>query len=549
MKKVLIINLRRLGDVYSSAHLINSIAAQGATQISVLVYQESAKAAKSLQNISEVFTINRQEIITLKSNKIFSDVDAFSELFTQMNEIKNQTWDQVINYSNDTVGTYLASYIQNSTGAISGVYYDSQHLTSINNKWTLLFNDILTAMPLAPVHFVDCYHKIASTPYSFVGEKIITSPPHNEIARTQIQTIRIAHETEGITAKVVGIQLKTSSALKDLPSELVKDFIFLMKKSSELIPVILIAPNEYERSCANMISEHFDDGVVVIESDLVTLPSVLSNLDLLVTPDTATKHVANLTGTAVLEISLGTSPFLKQGPYAQNSLILTDTLETRSFAGAHPTSITGMDVVSTVLYFFTATKTIKPLLSPNVTLYAARFDQLGIYYYPVSGSVNPKVEISRLMNRQIVSVLFQSSEIECIYADIKDQGKNIVSKWADKERSNITQFMRDLLATLRALLQGQNRKDNSLEFVTSLGRLLNYANSNELTQVPCLLFKGKLELIRGTTVEENTRDVEVLLHELKSNVLKILVLLKKLDETAAEVRTGNAVTKTAEVNI
>jgi ADP-heptose:LPS heptosyltransferase len=548
MKKILIINLRRLGDVYSSAHLINSMAALGSAEISLLVYQESAKAARSLSNIIKVYTINRHEIVTLKTNKIFSDADALTELFSEMSEIKNQLWDQVINYSNDNVGTYLASYIQNSARAISGVYYDSHHLSNINNKWALLFNDILTAMPLSPIHFTDCYHKITSTPYSFVGSKIQTSPQHHELARTQINAIRLSHDGDGKNAKIVGIQLKTSSALKDLPSEIVKDFIFLMKKSSELIPVLLIAPNEYERSSANLISEQFDDGVVVIESDLITLPSVLSYLDLLVTPDTATKHVANLTGTGVLEISLGTSPFLKQGPYANNSLVLTDTLEARSFSGAHPTAINGMDVVSSVLYFFSTTKTVKPLLSTNVTLYGARFDQLGIYYYPISGAISPKVEIPRLMNRQLVSTLFQSLEIESLYVDVKGYGKNTVTKWADRERSNVTQFMRDLLATLRALLQGQNRKDNSLEFVTSLGRLLNYAGTNELTQIPCLIFKGKLELVRGTTVEENTKEVEVLLHELKSNVLKILALLRQLDDVSAEA-TSQPETKTNEVNI
>lgn len=549
MKKILIINLRRLGDVYSSAHLINSMAAMGATQISLLVYQESAKAAKSLKNVTNVFTINRKEIVTLKSNKLFSDVEAFSELFNEMNEIKNQKWDQVINYSNDTVGTYLTSYIQNSADTISGVYYDSHHLTNVNNKWTILFNDILTAMPLSPIHFVDCYHKISSTPFSFVGTKINTSTEHNEVARTQINSIRQGHDGDGKNAKVVGIQLKTSSALKDLPTELVRDFIFLMKKSPELIPIILIAPNEHERSCANIISEHFSDGVIVVESDLATLPSVLLNIDLLVTPDTATKHVANLTATPVIEISLGTSPFLKQGPYSTDSYILTEAIETRSFSGTHPTTITAMDVVSSILYFFSSTKTIKPLFSPNVTLYGARFDLMGIYYYPISGTTNPKVEIARLMNRQLISVLFQSTEIDTIYSKINEYGKGVVSKWADQERNNVTQFMRDLLATLRSLLQGQNRKDNSREFVTSLGRLLNYAGTNELTQIPCLLFKGKLELLRGTTVEENAKEVEVLLHELKSNALKILFLLKQLEEPTTEMRTGNISHKNTDVTI
>jgi hypothetical protein len=195
-----------------------------------------------------------------------------------------------------------------------------------------------------------------------------------------------------------------------------------------------------------------------------------------------------------------------------------------------------MDVVTSLLYFFTAQKTIKPLLSNNAALYGARFDKLGLYYYPICGNTKPQTEISRLMNRQLTGMLFQSSEIEELYHDVNAYGKTIVTSWAEKERNNITQFMRDLLSTLRSLLQGQNQKDNSLAFVTSLGRLLNYSTSTELTQVPCLLFKAKLELIKGTTVEENTKEVEVLLHELKSNVLKILFMIKQLEgKTSGDV--------------
>jgi hypothetical protein len=62
------------------------------------------------------------------------------------------------------------------------------------------------------------------------------------------------------------------------------------------------------------------------------------------------------------------------------------------------------------------------------------------------------------------------------------------------------------------------------------------------------MFKGKLELVRGTTVEENTKEVEVLLHELKSNVLKILALLRQLDDVSAETTSQSQATR-SEINI
>ena len=47
--------------------------------------------------------------------------------------------------------------------------------------------------------------------------------------------------------------------------------------------------------------------LISIESDF--LPSVLNSIDLLVTPDTSVKHVADLNKSKILEIIYGHAPF------------------------------------------------------------------------------------------------------------------------------------------------------------------------------------------------------------------------------------------------
>ena len=89
MKKVLIINLRRLGDVFSTAHLINSLTANGENQVSLLTYKESAKASENLKNVTNLFEIDRKEIITLKTNKLFSDGFALEQLYQQLSGIQS----------------------------------------------------------------------------------------------------------------------------------------------------------------------------------------------------------------------------------------------------------------------------------------------------------------------------------------------------------------------------------------------------------------------------------------------------------------------------
>ena len=112
MKKVLIVNLKKFGDIFSSGHLINSLRQENPScEVSILTFKESAKAAKSLKGIKDIYEIDRKRILSLKSAPLFSDVHALNELLKPLSEIRTHNWDRVINFSNDSVSTYIASFI------------------------------------------------------------------------------------------------------------------------------------------------------------------------------------------------------------------------------------------------------------------------------------------------------------------------------------------------------------------------------------------------------------------------------------------------------
>jgi ADP-heptose:LPS heptosyltransferase len=534
MKKVLIINLRRIGDVYTTGHLINSMANAENTSISMLVYKETENAAKNLKNISSLHAIDRKEIITLKSNKLFSDGFAFELLFRQIEIIKKQKWDEIINFSNDLVGAYLCSYLKNSARKIVGIHFNENRNIITNNNWELLFNDVLSTVKYAPVHFIDCYHKMVGVTHKTDGEKVITNSSHNTKALSNINMLRKNHTIGISSTKIVGIQIKTSDTAKDIPESIMIDLITLMREASELIPVILIAPFEDERQLAIDLNSKFNNELNIIEADLEAVSSVLMNLDILITPDTAIKHIADLTETPVLEISLGYAPFLKQGSYAAGSLILTDILIERNFNKSETknqvqTNIKAVDIISSLLYFFAKTKSIRPRLSNDVTLYSCSFDKLGARYSVVAGSVNAQLEIHRLMTRQLINSLYDGNESSEIYSDVADFGTTAASTWCANEKTKLTEVTKDLLGTLRTLIQSQETKKGSREFINNLGKLISHSENFSIMQIPVMMFKTKIEAINSTTFEENVREVEVLLYELKTNVQKVLETIKNLD--------------------
>ncbi|MEA9354696.1 glycosyltransferase family 9 protein [Bacteriovorax sp. PP10] len=547
MKKILIINLRRLGDVFSTAHLINSLTANGENQVSLLTYKESSKASNILKNVSNVYEIDRKELITLKTNKLFSDGFAFEQLFNQISAVKTQEWDQIINYSNDVVGAYLSSYLKESCKQVIGVHYNAQRNVIMQNEWELLFNDVLPVVKYAPIHFVDCYHKMAGATLVKDGEKLNTNAKYNEMAFNNINAVRKQHSTN--ECKAIGIQLKTADASKDIPEETLHELIDLIRSHEELIPFLLIAPNEDERRLAESFNNAHENELVVVEADLQAMASVLMNMDMLITPCTAIKHIADLTETPVLEVSLGHAPFLKQGTYSKDSLILTDVISNREFTKENATSgtaITALDIMSCMLYALTRSKSIKPRLSTNVTLYQSSFDQMGIRYTPVAGTVNTKIEIHRLMSRQLISTWFEQNPDMHIYQDVCNLDLNAATEWTNSEKTVVTSVMKDILGTLRSLLQSAENKKSSKDFVMNLGKLISHIDSESLVQIPVSMFKSKIEAINVKSFEENSKEVEMLLYELKSDMQKILQCLQELEVQINSSKMDDMITRNLE---
>lgn len=546
MKNILIINLRRLGDVYTTGHLVNSLSVNEGTNVSVLTYKESSRAAKNLKNLSKLYIIDRKEIITLKNNKLFSDGFALEQLLKQLQEIKDQSWDEIVNYSNDLVGAYLCSYLKGSAKKVVGVHFNNDRNVVTGSDWEILFNDILPVVKYSPIHFVDCYHKMMGLNVEREGEKLITNSNHNAVAFSNMNTIRKGQTGSENTAKIIALQLKTADPSKDIPEHMMVQLIEEIRKNSELVPVILIAPTDEERRYASDINEKFENDLVIIEADLEAVASVLMNIDLLVTPDTAIKHIADLAETPVLEVSLGHAPFLKQGTYSEGSLVLTDIITDRTFSksqNAAGTKITAQDILASILFYFSKTKTIRPRLSPDVTLYSCSFDKLGARYSVAAGTVDSQTEIHRLMSRQFINVAFDQQESEEIYADVTDFGISTATTWSTREKGNVTNVMKDLLGTLRSLLQSLENRKSSRDFVMNLGKLISHAEDSSIVQIPVMMFKTKIESINAKSFEENAREVELLLYDLKTDIQKILHCVKNLEDKIALQKKADFVSR------
>ena len=137
----LIINLRRFGDIMTSAHLVSVLKErEPSCEISFLVYEESARAAHILADVNKVYAIDRKRIGTLKENRLFSDAFALNTLTEVLGEVRKVEWKAVINTSNDIVGCHLLSYLTFDRPEIfKGLRFNKNFNAESSSIWATVF--------------------------------------------------------------------------------------------------------------------------------------------------------------------------------------------------------------------------------------------------------------------------------------------------------------------------------------------------------------------------------------------------------------------------
>lgn len=555
MKKVLILNLKRLGDVYTTAHLVNSIHRNHpGCEVSLLTYEESRQAAKNIKGINQIYSINRKEIISVKANRIFKDCLALEKLVFEMSSLKAVEWDSIINYSNDSVSAFLCSYLSvKPSGSKIGISFNPDRTVRTFSDWDIVLNDVLTDSALSPVHFTDVLHKMCNQKLVCEGEKIKLNPRHNESAYRNIQQLR-KHLGGDEAINVIALQISSSSESKSPLLQTYIDLIKILTRTSHFVPMLVIAPSEDDRQRAKEINAVFDNKLVVAEADLSALASVLTNVDYLVTPDTVTKHIADLCDTACLEISLGEAPFFKQGTRNLRSLILTVNLETRLFTNELPNlenstahkdqrdMLCAKDIFQCIMLHFSA-KPSTLNLSPGLSLYSPFEDSLGINYKVIAGEKSVQINSQRNIARYFLLKLFDlpSDEalIHLISKDIHDSGTQEI----DNQKEGLGNITRDLLATLRGLIQYQENANKGIVFVQCLEKLLTDISGNTLGSVITRIFRGRAESINLNSKDSNIKAMEALLYEMKSDIQLALKILKEIEFQISDLKKANLISR------
>lgn len=535
MNKVLVVNLKRFGDIYQTSHLINSISKNHpGAEISLLVYKQFKKAAKSLPNVTNVYTINKRKLESFYKNDLYNNGLAINEFNRSLIAVKRENWTDVVNYSNDKASTFITTYLTtNSAARPHGVYFSNTNTIRYSNEWACFLNEVLAAREFSPISYNDVIHKVVGVKNIPSGDKIKSNAQHNATAKDNFHKLRAAlNEENPQDVSIVGIQLKSSQANKDIPFETIVEFIKFTKSTKQLIPVLLVSPSAEEKEYANKVNQQFDNTLVSIESDLIALPSVVNNLDIVLTPDTLTKHVSDLCGTKVVEASLGSSPTFKQ------SSINTDSIVLRLINTKDEQTISAKDLFQTVLYSVGKLEQSAIEYDQNLQAYHVTSDEFGTFLTPLNPSSDMR-EATRLLSRAYFSDQEKHEDKSRIFATIRNSFyERNISFWLEREKVEISECTKMLLRTLRSLIRTQENLKNAPQFVEDLDDLLLSVSSPSIAGVSTLIFRGNIDSLENDNVEENLKGIERAVYRLKNDLQQALHIIRDLEKFIKDTKNS-----------
>ncbi|MCK5882250.1 MAG: hypothetical protein KAG61_01070 [Bacteriovoracaceae bacterium] len=525
MSKILLINFESTSSILRSLDLVKSINTQAPnTEVHLLTSKELKLAGMISSLLTETHFIDSKRIADLISDNMIPDTMGLDCFLDSLELILETKWHTVVNFSMDAASKQLTSMIAAKDGAL--IIGPSAGISTPNIQsdiWTTIGNEIPLSYAVAPVNKGDSYIKAMriDNPQETNEDSIRIKDKFTKQTFNAFKKIRSAN---GQNCRIVGIQLKGLHKGREIPFEDMCSLLNTILDDPTLYPVLLIRPEEEGRAYAREINRKFGDCLVIIESDLLALPSITMNLDALISPESECLSMAEITRTPVIEISMGTSGFKSFSSTRESSWVLR--------VGPKSTDIT-MSILSAIHVALSDTCNYS---SKHNTLFQVSKDAFGTHYQWVSGQLDAMELLDYTMSRHHVSRFSgRPLALKNLLNDLP-LSASILEPWTSGQREFATHVSRDLLGALRSLIRVQKEKKHAPEFVSSLSKLFCHIDVSALVSIPTNLFSTRLESLEGRNFIDNIKIIERALYQFKDEVQLIVNQIKDIEQIARAMK-------------
>ena len=392
-ENVLVVQLTRFGDFLQTTPLLRALKTRLARgKLTVLVDRPQAGLAESNPDVDRVLSIdlkrlgqtaNRDDLDLTEVVRAFSDQLVFLEKIP---------FDRVINLNTSLVAALVSELIPASHRDGPRLAADRQTLLTV--PWTHFIMNLMTRRKLIRFNLVDLL-----TAYAEANERASDRLTH--VVGPEDKTEAHALLRDVFSGPLVGLQLGSRHISRQWPPD--NQAELAQRLIRDLGATMVLLGTETERPLGQAflgrlkkLNDQLPARVLNLmgQTSLPILGGVLSQLDLLVTTDTGTMHMASAVGTPILGLFIGPAFCHETGPYGSGHVVLQVNMECspctegRAACHDHPCRnlITPEHALTAAQWLLSNGRSPLPTsesLGPHVRLLISELDDFGVAFKPL----------------------------------------------------------------------------------------------------------------------------------------------------------------------
>lgn len=308
--KILIVQLARLGDIYMSWPIARALKRKNSeSQIHFLVREKFQMALNGLEANDKTVLFKTESILNDAVNN--SDEPTF-ELERQLNEIKSENYDLIINLTFSPVSSYICYFLSDQKTKVLGYTRNTDSSFCLQDMISTFYYAQVGIEKFNRFHIIDifaslCDVDLTSEDFSYPTHLTLNSP---------------------IKENYITIQLGASSKSKTLSpfiwSRVIKKFLDFNLGYK----VVLLGSKEEESLSQEIFSFNSQSDIInlVGKTQLHEIFPILKSSTLHVGGDSVFVHICNLTQTPCLNLSFESVKFWETGPRSKGSFVLLNIL-------------------------------------------------------------------------------------------------------------------------------------------------------------------------------------------------------------------------------
>ena len=392
---VLVIQLARFGDYLQTTPLLSALKnGGGADRLTVLVNRPMVETARTNPHVDQVLSVDLESLGETAGNLNIGTVDKIGQFHGMLGFLKDHCFDRVINLNTSRVAALISELVR--AGQRDGARLAKDRSGLRTAPWTGFIMDLMARRSLIRFNLVDLLLNYAGDASPLPRQ--LTSPLNGSAGEASGSVVEVLAGH----GPLVGFQVGSRHTSRQWPPDRFARLADLLTGS--LQARICLLGTRPERDLGYAVLAHLKkispDGPSRVinlmgRTSISELAEVVSRLDLLVTTDTGTMHLAAALQIPILGLFMGPAFCHETGPFGEGHLILQARPECSPCTEGQPVCddafcrrLISAELAARAAGRILAPEKYGPLtaedLGPDVRAYRSAFDDFGLVFQPLA---------------------------------------------------------------------------------------------------------------------------------------------------------------------